>query len=221
MLSLTIMALGTFGVVFAWALVRAGKASVFIAMAIVLGGAGLASLTTGRVALSPRVGITTALVAGALAGAAFYLATIGFVLVVRRWSVFQRHVAEVYDQRRGFSLGAALLLSGLVVAPFEEVFWRGLFQTRLAQALGWPAGAALAWAAYVLANAASGSLPVIAGAIVGGAVWGGLALWTHGALASIVCHSIWTALMIVRPPNDRSLPPAARSGMSQAPASAS
>lgn len=220
MLMPAIMALGALGVILAWVMVRAGRASVFTAMAVALGGAGLASLATGRVGLSPRVAAPTALAVGALAGVSLYLATIGFVLVVRRWSVFQRHVAAVYDQRRGFSLGAALILSGLVVAPFEEVFWRGLFQTRLAQALDWPAGAALAWVASVLANAASGSLPVIAGALVGGAVWGGLALWTHGVLASIACHCIWTALMIAKPPSDRSQANPQQLGKSRAPASA-
>jgi membrane protease YdiL (CAAX protease family) len=49
-------------------------------------------------------------------------------------------------------------------------------------------------------NALSGSLPLVAGAAVGGAVWGAFALWTHGVLASLLCHGVWTALMLIRPP---------------------
>jgi membrane protease YdiL (CAAX protease family) len=84
--------------------------------------------------------------------------------------------------------------------PGEELFWRGLVQTRLQASMPVLSGPALAWFGYVLVNAASGSLPFVAGAVVGGAVWGALALWTHGLLASILCHGAWTALMLLRPP---------------------
>ena len=40
----------------------------------------------------------------------------------------------------------------------------------------------------------------MAGAVVAGAVWGGLAVWTHGVLASLVSHVVWTALMVAIPP---------------------
>jgi membrane protease YdiL (CAAX protease family) len=49
-------------------------------------------------------------------------------------------------------------------------------------------------------NAASGSLPLVAGAVVGGAVWGGLAGWSGGIVASLASHGVWTALMLARPP---------------------
>jgi membrane protease YdiL (CAAX protease family) len=48
----------------------------------------------------------------------------------------------------------------------------------------------------VAVNLPSGNLAIIAGAVVGGAVWSALAWWTGGALASIVCHAIWTALIL-------------------------
>jgi membrane protease YdiL (CAAX protease family) len=62
------------------------------------------------------------------------------------------------------------------------------------------AGALLAWGVYVAANAVSGSLPIILGALVGGAVWTALALWTGGVAASLACHAAWTALMVALPP---------------------
>jgi membrane protease YdiL (CAAX protease family) len=49
-------------------------------------------------------------------------------------------------------------------------------------------------------NVASQNLPIVAGGIVAGAAWGGLALWTHGVLASLLCHSVWTGLMLAFPP---------------------
>jgi membrane protease YdiL (CAAX protease family) len=67
-------------------------------------------------------------------------------------------------------------------------------------ALGDLPGAVLAWAAYVGANAFSGSVPVVLGAVVGGGVWAALAAWTGGVVASLACHAMWTALMVALPP---------------------
>jgi membrane protease YdiL (CAAX protease family) len=84
--------------------------------------------------------------------------------------------------------------------PGEELFWRGLFQPELAEALDAPALAALvAWAAYVAANLPSRNLAIVAGAVVGGAVWSGLGWWSGGPLAPLVSHVAWTALMISYP----------------------
>ena len=102
-----------------------------------------------------------------------------------------------------------------VTASGEELFWRGLFQGRMVTAAGWAGGALLTWGVYILANAASGSLPILAGAVVSGAVWGALAVWSHGVLASLLCHSAWTALMLSLPPSG-----AARRGASSRPVTA-
>lgn len=200
MLIFALMVAGTLGVLLAWRLVVVGRVSVWTAMGTVTGLAGLASLATGRVSLSPRVAWGRSALGGIGMGALLYLATAAFVLVVRRWPQFDRHVEEIYDQRKDLPLPIALVLASLVVAPGEELFWRGLFQWRLAAAIGWVAAALVTWLVYVAVNAASQSLPILAGALVSGAAWGGLALWTHGVLASLLCHTVWTALMVVFPP---------------------
>jgi membrane protease YdiL (CAAX protease family) len=97
-------------------------------------------------------------------------------------------------------LPLALVLAALVVAPGEELFWRGLFQGRLAEGTGWLMASVLTWLVYVAANAASQSLPILFGALVSGAVWGALAFWTRGVLASVACHMVWTSLMLLLPP---------------------
>jgi membrane protease YdiL (CAAX protease family) len=196
----TLMAVGAAGVVVVWGLVAARRVSLFAGQATLFGAVGVAALATGRMDLSPRVSWGWALLAGGGAGVALYLATLAFVTVVRRWSLFERHVEQIYDQRKGLPLPAALVLAAAVVAPGEELFWRGLFQGRVAGATGWLVAALVTWAVYVAANAASGSLPILAAAVVSGAVWGALALWTHGVLASLLCHSVWTALMVAAPP---------------------
>jgi len=195
-----VMAAGAAGVLVAWRVIVAGRVSVWTAMGTMTGAAGLASLATGRLSLSPKVAWGWAVAAGVAVGVALYLATVAFVLFVRRWSFFDRHVEDIYDRRKELPLVVAFGLAALVVAPGEELFWRGLFQWRLAATIGWVAAAILTWLVYVAVNAASESLPILFGALVSGAVWGGLALWTHGVLASLLCHAVWTGLMLVGPP---------------------
>ena len=196
---IAIAVVGSAAVFVAWRLVATGRTSVWLAVAPAEAAAGLAALASGRTPWSPLVAPGWAALAGLGSGVGLYVATAGFVLAVRRWPVFDRHVAGLYDQRRGLSLASAMALAA-VTACAEEFFWRGLVQGRLSTALGWDLGAPAAWAAWVLVLSASGSLPVVAGAVVAGAVWGGLAVWTHGVLASLVSHVVWTALMVAIPP---------------------
>ncbi|MEX2422221.1 MAG: CPBP family glutamic-type intramembrane protease, partial [Actinomycetota bacterium] len=140
-------------------------------------------------------------VAGLAAGALLYAATRIAVPVLSRWQRFRRHVLAMYGRQGTLSLTAALLLSLALSVPGEELFWRGLFQGELASALdGRTALAAvLTWTLFVLVNLPSGNLAAVAAAVVGGAVWVGLAWWTGGVLAALSCHVVWTGLMISLP----------------------
>ena len=194
------MVAGALGVAVAWRLVSARRISIWPVMTAVVGVAAALSLLTGEVKLSANVRPVLAAAAGLGAGAGLYLATAAFLLVARRVPVFERGVREIYDQRRGLTLATAIVLAAVIVGPCEEIFWRGLFQWRLSNAAGAGGGAALTLIAYAAANAASASLPIALGAIVSGAVWGGLAWWTGGVMAGVLCHMLWTGLMVAFPP---------------------
>jgi len=183
---------GALAVVVAWRLTVAGRVSVWWSMGFVEGAAGIVAVATGRVHLARDLSPAAAVAIGLGAGLALYLATRAFVAVARRSPAFARHVATIYGRRERLPLWTVLVLAAGVTAPGEELFWRGLVQGRF--------GVAATWGAYVLVNLASESLPIVAGAIVSGAVWGGLALGTHGVLASLGCHAVWTALMLALPP---------------------
>jgi membrane protease YdiL (CAAX protease family) len=184
----------------AWWVVSWKGVSIWVAMGIALPAMGVAALAVGEPSLSPGVSAGGAVAAGAAAGVALYLATRLFVAAVRSWRALHRHSVELYARQAGVPLTAAILLAAVVMAPGEELFWRGLFQAKLGDALdGRTAGAILAWAAFAVANLPSRNLAIIAGAVVGGAVWAALGWWTGGVLASIVCHSLWTALMLAFP----------------------
>ena len=124
----------------------------------------------------------------------------GFLAVAVGSPTFRRASREVYDEQENVPLPLALVISLGLAVPGEELFWRGLFQGRASQVFGSFGGALLTWGSYLVVNAASGLPALVAGALVGGAVWGALAWWTHGVLAPLLCHGVWTGLMVARPP---------------------
>jgi membrane protease YdiL (CAAX protease family) len=195
---------GGLATVIGWRIAATRGASVWLTMGVVNGVIGALALATGRVTAASRVDPWVALGVGIASGCALYGATVAFVLVARRWPVFDRHVAEIYSLGGGLSVPVAVLLVAAIYAPGEEVFWRGLVQGRFAAAwsTGW--GAAAAWLAYVAAETASGSLAVVVAAVVAGGAWTALAVWTGGVIAAAACHVVWTGAMVVWPPGGAS-----------------
>jgi membrane protease YdiL (CAAX protease family) len=194
---------GPLAVAGAWLLVRRRRATVWTAMGSTAGALGILAVATGEPSAAGELGVGWELVIGVLDGVVLYVATVVFMGVAGRWPPLARHATALYGQRQGVSLGGALTISVLLTAPGEELLWRGVVQGMLGEAFTPLAAAALTWAAYVAANSVSGSLPIVLGAIVGGAAWSALAWGTGGVAASIGCHAVWTSLMILRPPVPR------------------
>jgi CAAX protease family protein len=198
-----VVVLGAVAQIAAWWLVAAGRATVWTAVAPVIAFSGVVAVAVAPPPLSGRVPVAAAVLAGLGTGVALYLATWAFVAVVTpRWPAFARHARTIYRRGEtgvGASTGVAVAVAaGVAVA--EELFWRGLTQRELAARLDAAlAGALAAWIAYVLVNAPSRNLGIVAGAVVGGAVWAALAWWSAGVLASVLAHASWTALMLLRP----------------------
>ena len=87
-----------------------------------------------------------------------------------------------------------------VIAPAEELFWRGLVQHTFATRFGRWRGAALATAAYSGAHVVSGNLTLVGAAGVAGAHWS--ALYAAGVPlgALIVSHAAWDiAVFLIQP----------------------
>jgi membrane protease YdiL (CAAX protease family) len=185
--------------VVAWRAVAAGRASLWRLMVGVFAIHGVVAAVVLPPIASGSETLAIALAAGVGSGLALWAGTLAFVAVAVRWQPFRTDVAERYSRAAEVSLPVAIALSILVAVPGEELFWRNLVQ-RTFGVSSEMVGAVVAWLGYVAMNTASGSLPFIAGAVVGGAVWGGLAWWTGGIAAGLASHGVWTALMLVRPP---------------------
>ena len=197
------MVLGGIAQIWAWRLVAVRALSIWTATVPALAACGAAALITDRVALTPKVSVALAVVGGLAAGVALFVATRGFLAVTAGSPMLSRASQEIYQEQGSLPTPLALVVSVGLAVPGEELFWRGLFQGRATPVFGAFGGALLAWGCYVVVNAASGMPALLAGAVVGGALWGALAWWTHGVLAPLLCHGVWTALMLVRPPVPR------------------
>lgn len=198
MLAALAIVLGLAAEMAGWWLVSAHGRDVWRLMPVVLGAMGAAALFAQRADLA--WGTAADAIAGAGVGLALYVGTRVFVWAANHWEPFRRQVADEYGQAATITLARSLVLSLVVMVPAEELFWRAFTQARLNAAWGAAAGAVAAWLLYVVANLPSRSLPIVAGAIVGGGVW--VALWwaTGGVLAPLGSHILWTGLMLALPP---------------------
>jgi len=195
-----VIVVGAVAEALAWAAVVRGRGSIWRTLLPVLALMGVAAVLTDSVRTSPRVTFAAAAAVGFGAGAVFYLATRAFVRAVRGWTAFQQQSVRTYERQGSHPLWLALVLSVGVSALGEEVFWRGLVQPTFSRAVdGRALGTALSYLAFVAVNLPSANLAIIAGGIVGGAVWTILGWWTGGFLASLCCHGVWTALMLAFP----------------------
>lgn len=183
-----------------WHLVATQRFDVWKLMPFVLGAMGVTAAAVRPPLAAADTSTATVALVGAATGLALYLGTRAFVSLASRWAPFRRDVAEQYGQAGEITLARSLVLSLAIMVPSEELFWRGLVQFRAEEATTTTAAALIAWAGYVAANAASRSLPIVAGAVVGGGLWVGLAWWSGGVLASLASHILWTGLMLALPP---------------------
>ncbi len=93
---------------------------------------------------------------------------------------------------------AALLVG--VIAPSEELFWRGLVQESCARRFGRTAGAIAAAAAYGLVHLGSGNLTLTGAASVAGGYWGGQYALHPRLGPLLVSHILWDIwIFLVQP----------------------
>ncbi len=187
-----------------WRIVaRPGRANEWNLMIAVFLLQGVVALLAWHIEWSTDAAPGVAVAAGLASGAALYAGTRVFVAAVARVPVFRAHVADRYERAALVPLPLGIALAVLIAVPGEELFWRGFLQPFVGSHSTELVGAAVAWAGFIGVQAASGSLPFVAGAVVGGLVWGGLTVWTGGILAAAVCHGLWTGLMLALPPREK------------------
>lgn len=100
-------------------------------------------------------------------------------------------IGNIYQLRQLRPASELALRLALVVAPAEELFWRGLLQGKLSRRFGPARGAALATALYGGAHLCTGNPTLVGAATMAGAGWSGLAAAGVPMPALIASHMIW------------------------------
>lgn len=196
-----VLVVGVLAQVVVWRLVVRGRLPFWPATAATFALIGVASILIGQIEFCREIAVTAALGVGVATGVALFGATRLVVGLATRHRDLRRAVGESYRPLEETPFMVGLVLTLFVAVPGEELFWRGLALTELTDATSTAMGAVLTWAVAVGVNAAWTSLPLLAGAVVGGAVWTGLAVWSGGVVAPIASHFIWTGLMLLWPPS--------------------
>jgi len=204
--------LGLVVTMLAWRLVSVKGRDVWVTIPPLLGVLGGASILLWSRVPAPTPGATNmpgtigVVAIGVASGVALYLGTLVFVAIAQHVPAFARQTAAAYRRASTADPRRELLLSLLFAVPGEELFWRGIAYRAGVDTLTTAGIAAVVVCVlYVVANVPSRSLPITAGALVGGALWGALAWWTGGVLASLASHILWTGLMLARPPRVRDM----------------
>jgi hypothetical protein len=99
----------------------------------------------------------------------------------------------------------APLIAALALGPIilgEELVWRGVVQTALAQRYGAKVGVVLAALAYALAHAPLGSPVLVAVALLCGLTWSALRATTSSLLPPLLAHLLWDVLVLLWVPLD-------------------
>ncbi len=109
-------------------------------------------------------------------------------------------IAEVYEKRRMAPRWFISPALALLIAPGEELFWRGLVNGYLMQRFGRVAGSALGAAVYGGIHLITGNLTLTGAAGIAGAFWSLQYLFEARLPAVIVSHVAWDLwIFLIRP----------------------
>ncbi len=146
----------------------------------------------------------THLVAGAAIAAGLYgVFQIGDRAARRVMPHGSREIGDIYQLRKLRPRSELALRLGLIVAPAEELFWRGLLQRTLSRRFGRGRGAVAATALYGGAHLCTGNATLVGAATMAGAGWSGLAAAGVPMPALIASHMIWDIWIFLVQPTER------------------
>lgn len=109
-------------------------------------------------------------------------------------------IGAVYGLGEQLPLALIATLLVFVIAPGEELYWRGLLQWSVAARWGPGPGFFAGWLLYTGAHLVSGSLVVVLAALVAGFVWSALYAVRERLFPVIVSHALFDLFVFVIAP---------------------
>ncbi|KAA6350819.1 hypothetical protein EZS27_001807 [termite gut metagenome] len=136
---------------------------------------------------------------------------IGIVSAIVLWIVFyigdfisaqlfdfaKSQVANIYNLRTGENSVFVACLLFFLIAPAEELFWRGCIQHKLSEKYGEWTGYFIAASIYGLVHIWSFNFMLITAALVCGGFWGLLYKYNKNIVTLIVSHACWNTTIFV------------------------
>ncbi len=164
-------------------------------------------LTLGSLALiaqpklrRPRFGLREAAIGLGSAGILYVIFQIGDRLTRLVLPKGAKEIGAIYGLEKLRPRQELAVRLALIIGPAEELFWRGLVQSRLIEQFGPLPGYLLGTAAYGGAHLVTGNVTLIGAATVAGAFWGGLAALGVPIEALIISHSFWDVFIFLIAP---------------------
>ena len=190
------LALGVWIVSFAW-----HPANFWLLMTGGVGGLAVCALRV-RGSFPRREGARWIdLLTGAVAAAALYAAfALGWAVIGPLIPAAPDQIGKVYALRAQAPAWAIALLVTVVIAPGEELFWRGLVQWGLVRRWGPGPGWAAATALYGGAHIAAANPLLVAAALAAGGFWGQLYLRMGRITPVVISHVLWDLAVFVLAP---------------------
>lgn len=109
-------------------------------------------------------------------------------------------IGSVYGLGQQLPLLVIAVLLVFVIAPGEELYWRGLVQWGVTARWGAGPGILAGWLLYTVAHLVSGSLVVVLAAFVAGFVWAVLYAVRDRLLPVVVSHVLFDLFVFVLAP---------------------
>ena len=106
-------------------------------------------------------------------------------------------IGSIYEIRNLAPRWVVVLLLAAIIAPAEEIFWRGYVQSTFAFRFGDVRGWLLMSAAYALVHIWSWNFMLVASALVCGLSWGYLFYRFKSLLPCVISHVLWDLAVFV------------------------
>ncbi|WP_071459260.1 CPBP family intramembrane glutamic endopeptidase [Bacillus massilinigeriensis] len=128
---------------------------------------------------------------GILSGIALYfLFWAGNFLIDITGLPLDRQISRLYRWFKPETVWHLIVLI-LIIAPGEEIFWRGFIQKRLMNTASLRASIVISALMYASAHLYSGQVALILAAFIGGLAWGALYAWKRSIPLVVVSHIIF------------------------------